>query len=159
MDKIGERIKSRIKDAGYTLTEVATLLETSPQNLSNRLGAKDVSILFVQKIAFKINQSIDFLVEEGSDLTNTASAKTAGNPAGKDAPNAKKVEEELKNHKPQNEQQMLRELLKAKDETIAALKEQVTMLKEQLKKERYPGSEGAAGPTEANARRAASGSK
>jgi transcriptional regulator with XRE-family HTH domain len=65
----GHDLRYKIEQAGFSLTEVASLLGISPQNLQNRLKSQDFKIGFIQELAKAINKSVYFLIaSEGKNV-------------------------------------------------------------------------------------------
>lgn len=64
----GREVRQKIKEAGYSLADVALLIKVSPQNLQNKLKSKDVKIEFLQSVARAINKSVYYFL--GDDEKN-----------------------------------------------------------------------------------------
>lgn len=66
----GLELRHKIEQAGYSLTDIASLIGISPQNLQNKLNNQDVKVGFLKDLAKAINKSIYYFLEADEKNVN-----------------------------------------------------------------------------------------
>lgn len=74
----GIEIKRILRDSGFTISQLARILETSQQNLNSALSAEDVKSGTIEKIAFATGMPVSFFYGESA---GTATASGDGSTA------------------------------------------------------------------------------
>jgi hypothetical protein len=65
----GIDVKKKLQKSGFSLKNVADLINETPQNLNSMLNAQDIKTGVIEKIATAIKKSIYFFYEEtGSEM-------------------------------------------------------------------------------------------
>jgi transcriptional regulator with XRE-family HTH domain len=59
----GAEVKYKLKEGGYSLTNIALAMGITPQNLQSKLKSKDIKIEFLQTLAKVINKTVYFFIE------------------------------------------------------------------------------------------------
>jgi transcriptional regulator with XRE-family HTH domain len=115
----GQFVKEKLENAGLPLAEVARRMNVSPQTLNERLNVKDVKVGALTEIAKAVGKNLYYFLEDYDDVKGMAAQEQIyafGTGQAQSQSQDKKYEK----------------ILKAKDETIDALKQTIAVYEKLL---------------------------
>ena len=116
----GEQVKQKLIQGGVKISDLHTLLETSPQNVSRGLSVADVKTGFLEKLCSVLNVDMSFFYE-GTEYLPTSSPPTGTQMV------PKFLYDELKQEQKDEKERMQNEIYEYRD-TINDLKNQIKLM-------------------------------